>query len=224
MPSATLGRTKRSAARRYSAGLSTAPVNWTRSAIPSDSAIAARSWRSFPGPTRMRLAERPSSDLRPGFEQERKVLLGMEPAGEDRARPREQFRLDRAWDPVGTDRRRRRWPSGRSATPRLRALATAARSRPRSLRMPYWPGSPGGAARPIAVRSQLVGLAVVARAGRLDQRWPAAEERDGPVPSPPLPRAPDGCGPRRSRNAADAVPTSRPPGSSARTRDRPPRS
>ena len=41
IPSATLGKTKRSAARRYSDGSSTPPVNWTRSAIPSEPASSS---------------------------------------------------------------------------------------------------------------------------------------------------------------------------------------
>ena len=53
---------------------------------------------------------------------------------------------------------------------------------------------------------QLVGLAVVTRAGRLDERRHADGAGAGPAPSPPPPTAPGACGSRRSRRAGAARP------------------
>ena len=56
IPSATLGKTKASAARRMGAGSATAPANWTWAAIPRVPARASRRSRSGPWPTRIRFA------------------------------------------------------------------------------------------------------------------------------------------------------------------------
>ena len=57
-------------------------------------------------PDEDQVGRRSPGDGRPGLEQERDVLLGMQPAGEDHARAREQLGLDRAGagaEPVGVD-------------------------------------------------------------------------------------------------------------------------
>ena len=47
-------------------------------------------------PDQDQVGRRPAGDLRPGFQQQGDVLLGMQPAGEDRTRAGQQLGLDRA--------------------------------------------------------------------------------------------------------------------------------
>ena len=123
----------------------------------------------------------------------------MEPAGEDDARTGEQRRLDRAGagpemlgvdaaghpdhpprgdaqlEPLPLDLRRDRREGRVAEDDRARRTPDAARA------------------------AQLVGLAVVARAGRLHQGRLATQPSGEPGRSPRLPRAPGACGSRRSR-------------------------
>ena len=174
-------------------------------------------------PDQDQVGRRPPSDLGPGLEQEREVLLGMEPAGEDHARARQQLAstaLRPGAEVLGVD------AAGHPDHPRRRrprAPATAARSRPRSRRRPCWPGWPGGAGRHLA-------SGAARRPRRSSPSWPAGPASacrrgaDAPARSPRPPRAPDACGSRRSRRAAAAAPPSRPRRSSGRTGGRPSRS
>ena len=183
IPSATLGSTKASAARSRAAGSSTAPRKWTRSATPSARA-------EFGEPVALRaLADQdqrgpgPAGDLRPGVEEDVEVLLRVEPAREDHARPRREAglvqRIGAGAEVVGVD------PAGHADHP----PGGDAEGQP----LPLDVGGdrregPVAQDRPAEDREasragQLLGLAEIPRAGRLDQ------DRGAPKPRRPRPVA-----------------------------------
>ena len=94
IPSATLGRTKRSAARRWAAGRRP-PPDRTRSEGASRlaSTRASSRSRSGPSPSRIRWASVDSwTDLGPGIEQHIEILLWVQSSGEEYPRPGEATR------------------------------------------------------------------------------------------------------------------------------------
>ena len=171
MPSATLGRTKRSTARRYSAGSSTAAGELDPVGDPQRRGQLGECWRSLPGPTRIRLAgDRRATSVQAssrsgmffwGWSRPVKIARGRGSSDLDGAKSRRgTLGINAAGHPDD--------PPG--ATPRSRHCRSISARSPRTR---YWPGWRGGAARALA-------CGAARRPRRRTPRWPAAPGSAGP--------------------------------------------